>query len=87
MSENEENIISAFVSNPDQAILNVPVKALFEYQTILENLGYEAYQDGTDGWETTFWIHFSRGSEMITLSGSLFYGKYQLFKSELDDNI
>lgn len=62
--------------------LKLDILPLDDYDTILSDLGFEGDNENfdTNGWQVDFWWNFEKDDVKLMLSGSLFYGNYQLVK-------
>ena len=74
-------IIQNFL-NSDRKSIPLQVKPLDEYVNIINESGFEKDDITTNGWSVDFQQEFHNDDQRICLSGSLFYGGYQLTKLE-----
>lgn len=72
-------IIENFL-NGERESIPLQVHPIQTYSEILKSFGYEHYDSEQNGWQVDFWENFSKGDKSITLSGSLWYGQYNLTK-------
>jgi len=62
--------------------IKIDILPICEYQKLIEEAGgsFDIDEMDTNGWEVDFWINFKLFESSFTLSGSLFYGNYEITK-------
>lgn len=62
--------------------VSLPFKPLDTTRKDLEKLGFKNRREEFDinGWQIDFWDYYTLNNESYTLSGSFFYGNYELTK-------
>lgn len=76
--------IEKFIAS-DKDTLKLPLKPLEVYKTLFEQLGFREIEScETNGWQVDFWWKWTNDADEkdYTLTGSLYYGDYQLTKEE-----
>jgi len=94
IKDEAKNLVSDFLSN-DKNDVKLPFLPLIEYAHILSEFNFSTLtksssinlmNEGNDwdnnGWQVDFWWTIFRDNQKYILSGSLFYGRITLSKSD-----
>ena len=85
MIEEHKKEILDFLKNRETQSLSIPMIPINNIKNFLGELGYDTQtsSDDTNGWQVDFWYYFNKpGEEELCLSGSLWYGKFNLSKDK-----
>lgn len=74
-------MISEFINSSEDK-LDIQMKPFHEYNSELEQSGWDQEEFDTNGWSVDFWITYSNPKYNfdLMLSGSWYYGNYQISK-------
>lgn len=80
-SQSLEEMLLEFIKSSETE-LKLPCLTVHDYDKVLKNIDYEAEPfDDINGWQVDFWFYWKHKElPKLTLSGSLYAGKYKLTK-------